>query len=597
MSRRSTVVLSLISALALTAGAAFASPAIIPPDPTAERAVQWLRTQQQDDGGFEVTGFPGFETPDAALALAEHGQFPSDIDKPRWRPEAGRAAVLASVKNGKTPLDYLDDLAETATSPGQAAKLVVLVAAPLGLDPAAFDPQGDGPANLVARMDAGRNANGSYGPAGAFNATLYAALANVLVGRTVSPETRNYMVAAQQANGGWSFSSDPTGTEEDIDTTGLAMQALRAAGVDAHSEPMRRAVGFLLRRQLPTGGWEAFDSPDPNATALAVLGLTAAGHDTASVCWRASATGASSTSPEAALRAAQAADGHIASPNDSFGINTFATSQSVQALLRGWLPVVRAVSYCPDDGYRLVASDGGVFAFGQARFFGSTGALRLNQPMVGMASTPGGQGYWLVARDGGVFAFGDARFFGSTGAISLNQPIVGMASTPSGRGYWLVARDGGVFAFGDARFHGSTGAIVLNQPMVAMAATPTGAGYWLVARDGGVFAFGDAVFRGSTGAITLNQPITGIAATPTGAGYWMVAADSGIFAFGDARFLGTDAGAGAGAPSGVIGLRSSYRGNGYLWATSDGRAQGKGTDTNARTEPLVLKAPIVGLSS
>jgi hypothetical protein len=30
-----------------------------------------------------------------------------------------------------------------------------------------------------------------------------------------------------------------------------------------------------------------------------------------------------------------------------------------------------------------------------------------------MAPTPGGRGYWLVAADGGVFAFGDARFCGS----------------------------------------------------------------------------------------------------------------------------------------------------------------------------------------
>ena len=74
------------------------------------------------------------------------------------------------------------------------------------------------------------------------------------------------------------------------------------------------------------------------------------------------------------------------------------------------------------------------------RFFGSTGAIRLNQPIVGMAPTKTGNGYWLVARDGGIFCFGDARFFGSTGAIRLNQPIVAMCVTPTGNGYWLLAR-------------------------------------------------------------------------------------------------------------------------------------------------------------
>ena len=74
-----------------------------------------------------------------------------------------------------------------------------------------------------------------------------------------------------------------------------------------------------------------------------------------------------------------------------------------------------------------------------------------------MAATPDGQGYWLVASDGGIFAFGDAGFFGSEGAKPLNQPIVGMAATPDGRGYWLVASDGGIFTFGDAGFFGSMG--------------------------------------------------------------------------------------------------------------------------------------------
>ena len=41
----------------------------------------------------------------------------------------------------------------------------------------------------------------------------------------------------------------------------------------------------------------------------------------------------------------------------------------------------------------------------------------------------------------------DAHFYGSSGAIALNKPIVGMAPTPTGNGYWLVASDGGIFAY------------------------------------------------------------------------------------------------------------------------------------------------------
>ena len=85
-----------------------------------------------------------------------------------------------------------------------------------------------------------------------------------------------------------------------------------------------------------------------------------------------------------------------------------------------------------------------------------------------MAASSSGKGYWLVASDGGIFAYGDARFFGSTGAITLARPIVGMAATPSGAGYWLVASDGGIFDFGDALFLGSAGALRLNRPVAGM---------------------------------------------------------------------------------------------------------------------------------
>ncbi|MDP9401743.1 MAG: SBBP repeat-containing protein, partial [Actinomycetota bacterium] len=219
-------------------------------------------------------------------------------------------------------------------------------------------------------------------------------------------------------------------------------------------------------------------------------------------------------------------------------------------------------------GYRLVASDGGIFSFGDAAFLGSTGALALNKPIVGMASTPSGRGYRLVASDGGIFSFGDAAFLGSTGSLALNKPIVGMASTPSGKGYWLVASDGGVFAFGDAVFRGSTGAIRLNKPMVGMAPTPSGNGYWMVASDGGVFAFGDAAFFGSTGSLTLNQPIVGMASTPSGKGYWLVASDGGVFAFGDAAFRGSTGAIRLNKP--IVGMAPTPSGNGYWMVASDG---------------------------
>jgi hypothetical protein len=220
----------------------------------------------------------------------------------------------------------------------------------------------------------------------------------------------------------------------------------------------------------------------------------------------------------------------------------------------------------PAGGYWTVASDGGVFTFGDAEFFGSTGGLTLNRPVVGMAATPTGDGYWLVASDGGTFTFGDAEFFGSTGGLTLNRPVVGMAATPTGDGYWLVASDGGIFTFGDAAFFGSTGSLILNRPIVGMAATPTGDGYWLVASDGGIFAFGEAGFFGSMGGTTLAQPVQGMAGIPMG--YWMVARDGGIFSFGDASFFGSMGGVTLNQP--MVGMAATSTGKGYWTVASDG---------------------------
>jgi len=193
----------------------------------------------------------------------------------------------------------------------------------------------------------------------------------------------------------------------------------------------------------------------------------------------------------------------------------------------------------PPRGYRFVASDGGMFTFGNEQFCGSTGSVPLHGRIVGLSATPDKGGYWLTASDGEVCAFGNASFHGCTDPMSINQPIVGIASTPTRHGYWLVARDGGIFSFGDTAFHGSVGGKHLNKPIVGMAATRTGKGYWFVASDGGIFSFGDATFHGSMGGKPLNKPIVGMAATPSGKGYWFVASDGGIFSFGDATFHGS----------------------------------------------------------
>ncbi|MGI8792131.1 MAG: hypothetical protein ACR2H3_02970 [Acidimicrobiales bacterium] len=193
----------------------------------------------------------------------------------------------------------------------------------------------------------------------------------------------------------------------------------------------------------------------------------------------------------------------------------------------------------PNDGYRLVGGDGGLFAFGHQTFDGAVEPSAGSAPIVGAAQTPTGDGYWMVGRDGGVFAFGDAVFAGSLAGTTLNSPIVSIARTRSGQGYWLVATDGGVFAFGDAAFLGGMGGERLGERVVGIAANTTGTGYWIVAADGGVFAFGDADYHGGVVGTDLNAAVVDIAPTSSGDGYWVAARDGGVFSFCDATWHGS----------------------------------------------------------
>ena len=248
------------------------------------------------------------------------------------------------------------------------------------------------------------------------------------------------------------------------------------------------------------------------------------------------------------------AEPHIFAGGGVLGFGAPPTGTILTAPLNSVMVAQAANPVAPkaNEGYWLASADGGVYAEGDAGYYGSLGNLRLAGPVVAMAATPDGRGYWLAALDGGVFAFGDAGYYGSMGGHPLNKPIVGIAPTADGRGYWLVASDGGVFAFGDAPFLGSMGGTPLVAPVVGLAATHHGAGYWMVAADGGIFTFGDAAFLGSLGGRSLVDPIGSMAAMTDGGGYYLVSTDGAVYVFGDAVWLGDLGGGLDGNPQDIM---------------------------------------------
>jgi Peptidase A4 family/IPT/TIG domain len=232
-------------------------------------------------------------------------------------------------------------------------------------------------------------------------------------------------------------------------------------------------------------------------------------------------------------------------------------------------------------GYWLVGSDGGIFAFGTARFHGSMGATPLQRPVVGIVATRDQGGYWLDASDGGVFSFGDTQFYGSIPGLglhpagsglpnSLNAPIVGMVPSDDQGGYFMAASDGGVFAFGDAHFAGSCPGIGgCVGAAVAVMPDGSGNGYWLITQIGNVYTFGDAPYLGAPGP--QSSPITSAVATPSGHGYWILDGDGQVFAYGDAAYLGnvtTDATGGVNPATAIFATSDS----GGYWVTD---SQGK----------------------
>jgi len=176
------------------------------------------------------------------------------------------------------------------------------------------------------------------------------------------------------------------------------------------------------------------------------------------------------------------------------------------------------------------ARDGGILAFGDATFAGSTGNLHINAPIVGMARRfPRRRATGSWPPTAGIFA-STPLLSASRATSSSNKRFVGMAPTQSGQGLSLVASEtAGIF-------HSATQVpwlegrpFKINKPDCLMAVSPT------VGANGsspptGVLslAFGNgAELFGSTGKSPWPS-IVGIRSKTSNKGYWFVGrADGG----------------------------------------------------------------------
>lgn len=263
-------------------------------------------------------------------------------------------------------------------------------------------------------------------------------------------------------------------------------------------------------------------------------------------------------------------------------------------------------------GYWLVGANGGIFSFGDARFYGSTGDLRLRQPVVAVAAAKNFGGYWLVAKDGGVFGFGGAPYLGSVPGLGIGpagsksgrhlaSPVVAAAASTEGAGYYMVTASGTVFSFGSATSEGSCGGThKCSASVSAIVPDRSGRGYWLVLSDCQVVAFGNAAKVGASDceAYAKAKSVRAVAAatTPSGKGYWVVLANGAVFPEGDAKSLSTwqpPRPAASVGPSAVAIIPTV--GGGGVWVVfADGQVTAYGDATQMGSASTAkLSAPIV----
>ena len=199
---------------------------------------------------------------------------------------------------------------------------------------------------------------------------------------------------------------------------------------------------------------------------------------------------------------------------------------------------VSLVSNAAATGYWVLWADGSITAHGAATLLsdgnGNSDAswLKLNRPAVSLALLPGEDGYVILAADGGVFTFGAAKFHGSVPQVSAEAAAktTAVAIHLTATGYQIIHDDGGVFAF-NAPFKGSVPQVLKgapDAPIVDSVAGPNGT-YAMVGGDGGVFAFG-TTFRGSIGG-TGRTDIIGASSDGVG-GYAIVDKAGKLYWFG-----------------------------------------------------------------
>jgi LPXTG-motif cell wall-anchored protein len=308
--------------LTLILAFAFAVPALaLPLQPAAasnaaNKAAAWLATQQHTDGGYgPAVGGPSTlgQADDAIFAFAAVGKAPAGISK-----------------GGKSLTYFLLGHIAQAKSAGETCKSVLAAATSLAINGQTY-----GGVNVYAKIDGFySDSSGMYGSSTIDHA--YCLLAQKQLGRSVPPAAVTALISLQISDGSWAFGGAGKPNDGDTNTTALAIQALRANGVDIANPTMVKAQAYLKSQQNADGGFP-YQNPsqygtdsDANSTAYVIQALVALGLDPA-------ATGTAfdkgnGATPLAELLKLQQPSGAFAFQSSGASDNILATLQAIPAL-------------------------------------------------------------------------------------------------------------------------------------------------------------------------------------------------------------------------------------------------------------------------
>ncbi len=342
------ITLLILGSLLLTALPALAG---------VSEAMDWLRTQQNDDGGF---GDPGFGNPestvsntaDAVQAIVAAGEDPNTWDK-----------------TGNTPITFLAANVAGLTTAGDTAK-VIMAAVAAGENPRDF-----GAVDLVASLEGMLGDDGKFGGENDFQgAHCLAILALKSVSRPIPASAVDLLKNSQIEDGTWAWSFSTAAGEGDNNSAALAVMALIAAGEPADSPIIQRTIAHFQSQQNKDGGFPYINpsaygtDSDANSTALVLQALIAAGQDPAT--W---VKGEANT-PATALAGFQNDDGSFSWQLAFPGANFLATVQAVPALAGKTYPLatttvgeaIAAPEVLPVTGADLAHGFGWLIATGLA---------------------------------------------------------------------------------------------------------------------------------------------------------------------------------------------------------------------------------------